>query len=465
MMKLYNTLSRQKEPLPVSDHNTVRIYTCGPTVYNFAHIGNFRTYVFEDVLIRAIKHFGQSVLHVMNITDVDDKTIKGALEKKVSLEAFTQPYRDAFFEDLATLNCIQADRTPSAVAHIPDMIALIQDLIEKQMAYQGDDGSVYFSTSAFKEYGKLSHLCLKDLQTGASERVDSDEYDKATASDFVLWKGYDKARDGEIFWESPFGKGRPGWHIECSAMALKELGPNIDIHCGGVDNIFPHHENEIAQSEAHTGCTFAKLWMHAEHLLVDGKKMSKSAGNFYTLRDLLEEGFTGEEVRFLLLGTHYKTQLNFTKEGLFAARASLQRVQDCINRVSDADETDHDNSDLFKRALNRFDDALADDLNVSEALATVFDTIREINTLIDENTLGKKDVIMKYFKTMNSVIGAFPTEPQKVDVPKHIQEALDKRDAARKAKNWVEADAMRDLIQDEGYTIIDTPKGPQAVKQ
>src|SRR3990167_5556261 len=332
-LKLYNTETRKKEEIVPSDNDKIRIYTCGPTIYDYAHIGNFRTYIFEDLLRRTLEFFDFEVLQVMNITDIDDKTIKGALKKHQSLIEYTEPYRQAFFEDITSLNVEKAEYYPKATQYTAQMIEIIKNLIAKNYAYKGSDGSIYFSIEKFKKYGRLSHLDLASLKQNAQNRINSDEYEKENASDFVLWKSYDEKRDGNIFWESPFGKGRPGWHIECSAMAIKLLGPTIDIHCGGVDNVFPHHENEIAQSESFTGKVFVRHWVHVEHLLVDHKKMSKSLGNFFTLRDLLKKGYSGREVRYLLLSTHYRTQLNFTFAGLDAARASLQRIGDFINRL------------------------------------------------------------------------------------------------------------------------------------
>ena len=274
----------------------------------------------------------------MNLTDVDDKTIRGAIAKKISLKEYTQPYRIAFFEDLKILNILPAEHYPAATDYIPEMIRLIEILLEKGYAYKNSNGSVYFQIRSFPSYGRLSHLTLEDLQANASGDNDLDEYDKENIADFVLWKSYDPSRDGNIFWDSPFGPGRPGWHIECSAMAMKILGDTIDLHCGGVDNMFPHHENEIAQSECCSGHRFVRYWLHSEHLLVDHKKMSKSLGNFYTLRDLLNRGYTGPEVRYILLSTHYRTQLNFTFEGLSAARASLQRIEDLLRRLKEIEE-------------------------------------------------------------------------------------------------------------------------------
>ena len=294
-LKLYNTETRKKVEVYPSNGQFIRLYTCGPTIYDYAHIGNFRTYVFEDLLRRTLKFFGLKVEQVMNITDVDDKIIRRANEKNMSIKEFTEIYEKTFFDDLDALNIERVEKYPRATDFIEDMIQIILSLIEKGYAYQGRDGNVYYSIDKFSTYGRLSHFKQKDLKAGGSERVVLDEYDKEDVSDFVLWKRYHPEKDGKIYWESPFGQGRPGWHIECSSMALKLLGETIDIHCGGIDNIFPHHENEIAQSEAFTGRTFSHIWTHAEHLIVNGEKMSKSLGNFYKLRDLLEKGYKMEQ--------------------------------------------------------------------------------------------------------------------------------------------------------------------------
>jgi cysteinyl-tRNA synthetase len=461
-LQLFNTFSRKKELFESIDSGKVSMYTCGPTVYNFAHIGNLRTYVFEDLLRRSLEYFGYQVTQVMNLTDVDDKTIKGAIASNQDLKSYTLPYVESFFEDLKTLNISPCEHYPAATDYIPEMIELIQDLIEKKFAYKGSDNSIYFSIEKFKAYGSLSHLKLEDLQAGASQRTASDEYDKESVSDFVLWKAYDESRDGQIFWESPFGKGRPGWHIECSCMAMKLLGESIDIHCGGVDNIFPHHENEIAQSECCTGKTFAKYWLHSEHLIVDNKKMSKSLGNFFTLRDLLEKGYSGRQVRYLLLQTHYKTQLNFTLEGLDAAESSLKRMDDFIFRLSKL--TEGDGSKAIEKSIKKqkesFKKALADDLNISVALSCVFDLIKEANQLIDEDKLSYENgqAIIQFLKDLNPVLGIFEFN-QASEIPQELQEALKKRLEARADKEWGEADRLRDFIQEKGYTIEDSPEG------
>ncbi len=476
-LKLYNTESREKEEIRPSDGRTIRMYTCGPTVYHFAHIGNFRTYVFEDLLRRAIKLFGFSIVQAMNLTDVDDKTIKGALEKKISLDAFTQPFKDAFFEDLKALGIEHVEHYPQATDYIPEMITITQRLIEKGLAYRGHDGSIYFAIAKFPSYGRLSHLHLNELKAGASKRVAADEYDKENISDFVLWKAYDRVRDGDIFWESPFGKGRPGWHIECSAMAMKLLGETIDIHVGGVDNMFPHHENEIAQSEGYTSCNFVKHWLHVEHLLVDHKKMSKSLGNFYTLRDLMNKGYAGGQVRYMLLQTHYRTQLNFTLAGLDAAAQTLTRLSDFVLRLQDIRrEKTHEALDvkkdrgfilpLLEKTTDQFMAHLADDLNISPALAAIFDMVREVNMLCDLRKIGISEAedVMDFLAKIDQVLGVLPLKPEEPALPE-LEEVLKKRETARVEKNWKLADECRDLIQSRGYIIEDTPHGVRLKKK
>lgn len=468
VLTLYNTQSRTKDALKPITPGHVKMYTCGPTVYNYAHIGNFRTYVFEDLLRRTIKFFGMKITQVMNLTDIDDKTIRGAINNNVSLGDFTKTYIDAFFADLKSLHIEPAEKYPAATDFIPDMIVLIQKLMDKGIAYKGGDGSVYYAIRKFPRYGCLSHLNLEDLKVGASERVVADEYDKDNVADFVLWKGVDAERDGNIFWESPFGRGRPGWHIECSAMAMKLLGETIDIHVGGIDNMFPHHENEIAQSEACSDKTFSNVWMHSEHLIVDNKKMSKSAGNFFTLRDLLSKGFTGTEVRYLLLQTHYKTQLNFTFAGLDAARVSLQRLQDFIFRLQHI--TGEQDSGLVEPVVERayiaFAMSLADDLNISSALAAVFEMLREINVLCDAGKVSRAEahLVLDLLKRFNEVLGILTFEKSAEDVPQDLLEALEKRNEARRMKDWASADKLRDLIAGRGYVIEDGAEGARLKK-
>lgn len=467
-LKFFNTEKREKELFRPIENDTVRMYTCGPTVYHYAHIGNFRTYIFEDLLRRTLKFFGFKVRQVMNLTDVDDKTIKGAIAKNVTLNEYTQPYIQAFFEDLKLLHIEPAEYYPAATDYIQDMIDMIQRLMDKGIAYKGGDGSIYFAINQFPRYGCLSHLKLDELQAGASERVISDEYEKDHVADFVLWKQYDPERDGKIFWESPFGPGRPGWHLECSAMAMKILGETIDIHCGGIDNMFPHHENEIAQSEAFSGKPFVRFWMHAEHLIVDNKKMSKSLGNFYTLRDLLDKGYTGLQVRYMLLQTHYKTQLNFTFLGLESVQASLQRMNDFIQRLLNY-KNEKGNifiEPLIKKSMNQFRQALADDLNISVALAVIFDLVREVNAYCDQLNISKNDAeqVIDLMRKFNSVLGLLNFEKMEEEIPQELQLALSQRIEARTTKDWAQADRLRDFITQKGYMIEDTPQGARLKK-
>jgi cysteinyl-tRNA synthetase len=464
-MKLYNTETRQKETLKPLDGKKVRLYTCGPTIYDFAHIGNFRTYVFEDVLRRAIQFFGMKVEQVMNITDLDDKTIKGAIAKGVTLKEFTEPYRVAFFEDLAVLGIEKAEHYPNATDYIPQMIGLIEMLLKNGHAYRNK--SIYFSIRKFSKYGRLSHFKMEDLKVNASGENEADEYDKENISDFVLWKAYDSERDGNIYWESPFGKGRPGWHIECSAMATSLLGPSIDIHCGGVDNMFPHHENEIAQSECCTGVQFVHIWLHSDHLVVDGKKMSKSLGNFFTLRQLLQKGYTGQEIRYLLLSHHYRTQLNFTFAGLDGARASIYRIRDLLERLQSVTATGSLTiSSLLEAKDREFRAGMADDLNTSVALAALFELLRELNVLFDGGKLSftDADAALKLLKEWDKVLGLIFIEA-KEEVPAAVQALFEKRLLARKEKNYALSDELKLQIGHAGYLVEDTPTGGRLKKK
>lgn len=466
-LKLYNTETRIHEEVKPAFGDTLLMYTCGPTVYNFAHIGNFRTYVFEDLLRRSVQFFHMKIKQVMNLTDIDDKTIKGALQQGITLSEYTTPYINAFFEDLGSLGIQKAEEYPAATDYIEDMITIIQRLMDKGVAYAGSDGSIYFRIESFPSYGRLSHLPLCTLKAGASNRVSADEYDKDQISDFVLWKAYDSQRDGAIFWDSPFGKGRPGWHIECSAMAMKILGESIDIHVGGVDNMFPHHENEIAQCEAFSDRTFVRHWLHAEHLLVDHKKMSKSLGNFYTVRDLLQKGYTGRQIRYMLLQTHYRTQLNFTLEGLDGAGTSVQRILDFAERLQGLQGPEHLNHALpiMQKCIEGFTAALADDLNISVALSCLFDMIREINSLCDQGKVGQKEgqKLLEKLHHLDTVLGILSLEEEE-EIPAPLLEALEKRVQARLDKNWKLADEYRDWILNQGYKIEDSPKGARLKK-
>jgi len=457
---LFNTLIRKKEKFNPIDIGRVRMYTCGPTVYDYAHIGNFRAFIFEDLLKRWLEYLGFKVTHVMNITDIDDKTIKRSKEKKISLQQFTEFYLKAFFEDIKTLNIKPADHYPKATEHISEMVSLIKKLICDGFAYQSEEKSVYFAIKKFKKYGKLSNLQINNLKVG--NRVKSDEYEKEQAQDFVLWKTW-IPEDGEVYWETEVGKGRPGWHIECSAMAMKYLGETFDIHCGGVDNIFPHHENEIAQSEAVTGKTFVNYWLHNEHLLVEGRKMSKKSGNFYTLRDLLKQNIDPIAIRFLLLSTHYRAQFNFTFEALEGSRRAVERLRNFIRRLYDANGQNSEGKveDATNNIKTKFCSTLDDDLNVSGMLAVLFDFVREINNLLDMkmvcNEEAKKIIlIMKEFDSVLGVIGKVDVD---TSLPMDILVLIKQRDEARKLKNWKRSDEIRDQLKKIGIIIEDTSQG------
>ncbi|MBI3901103.1 MAG: cysteine--tRNA ligase [Chlamydiia bacterium] len=465
IMKLYNSETRQKEEAVFGNDGIVRMYICGPTIYDFAHIGNFRTYLFEDLLRRTLKFFGYRVIQTMNITDVDDKTIRGATEKKVQLREYTDPFRKAFFEDLKTLNIEPVEHYLDATDYIPEMIRLIEILLEKGYAYQSANGSIYFKIQQFPSYGRLAHLQLNGQECCSGH--EADEYGKESIADFVLWKAYDPERDGVIYWESPFGKGRPGWHIECSAMAMKSLGETIDIHCGGIDNLFPHHENEIAQSECCTGKRFVRYWLHSEHLLVNHQKMSKSLGNFYTLRDLLNKGYLGIEVRFHLISSHYRTQLNFSFQGLDSARASLARIKAYVLRLKELSQQTSTRScsptgveEILKQADLAFRESLADDLNISAALGVFFDLIREINALADAGKVGVKEALaaLALWDEWNLVFGFLLKDPSE-DIPEEVVELLKQRDSARRSRNFSLSDELRYAIEQKGYWVEDTPTG------
>ncbi len=456
----FNTLTRSKERFVPLEEGKVRIYTCGPTVYDFAHIGNFRTFVFQDLLRRWLEYRRFKVIQVMNITDVDDKTIKGARKKNVPLREYTNYYLKAFFEDIKALNIERAEYYPRATKHIAEMVELIKRLMEKGYAYRGEDGSIYYDISKFKDYGKLSKLKIEELKPGA--RVKVDEYGKEEARDFALWKAWDE-EDGEVFWETEIGKGRPGWHIECSTMAMKYLGETIDIHSGGVDLIFPHHENEIAQSEAATGKPFARYWLHSEHLLVEGKRMAKRYGNFYTLRDLMAKGYDPMAIRYLLMSTHYRQQLNFTFEGLEAAKGAVDRLRTFVRRLLEADGEGCGEKikSLMVEVQRRFEEAMDDDLNINVALAALFDFVRDVNKLMDENKLSKQEAdeiynLMMRFDKVLGVIGEVKAEEK---LPPEVEELIKKREEARKAKDWATADKIRNQLKAMGIILEDTPQG------
>ncbi len=462
--RIYNTMSRTKEELRPIDGRQVRMYTCGPTVYNYAHIGNFRAYMFEDLLRRYIKFCGFEVVQVQNLTDVDDKTIRASIEQGLPLKEYTKKYIDAFFDDLAKLNIEPAEHYPAATNYIPEMIALIEKLFEKGYAYQSADGSVYYSIDKFAEYGKLAHLDREGMQSGA--RVDQDEYDKDNAADFALWKAY-VPEDGDVVWDSPWGRGRPGWHIECSAMSMKLLGESFDIHTGGVDNIFPHHEDEIAQSEAATGKPYSKYWMHCGYLVVDGKKMSKSLGNFHTLREVLDMGYSGREVRYELLSGHYRQSLNFAFKSLDANRAALKRLDEFSANIKEAGGSETEAGELPEWAANtraKFAGAMDDDMNISGAMAVLFDTVHAGNKAMTESVVSEKQAraVSNLWGELDAVLGIL--EAPEEEVSAEVAALLEARTVARTEKNWAESDRIRDALAELGWTVKDTPEGPKLRK-
>jgi cysteinyl-tRNA synthetase len=456
----FNTLTRKKENFKPLEATQVKMYTCGPTVYDFAHIGNFRAFLFEDLLKRWMIQQGFKVTHVMNLTDIDDKTIKGSQKLGVPLRQFTDFYVKAFFEDIKALNIELADIYPKATDHIPEMVDLIKMLLKKGYAYRGEDGSIYFSVCKFSDYGKMSKIKVDELKAGA--RISQDEYTKEEAQDFAVWKAW-APEDGDVYWETELGKGRPGWHIECSAMSMKYLGETFDIHCGGVDNMFPHHENEIAQSEAATGKKFVNYWLHNEHLLVEGKKMSKRLGNYYTLRDLLAKGYDPIVIRYLLMATHYRQQFNFTFEGLEAAKGAVDRLKNFVRRLHDADGKDSDGkvAAFIEKTDVCFAGSMDDDLNIGIALASLFDFVREINNLLDSNSVSKAEAadvggLMMKFDSVLGIVGKVEVEEA---LAPDIDVLVQKREVARRAKNWKEADAIRAKLKTMGIILEDTAQG------
>ena len=465
-MKVFNSLTRREESLAPLADNTVRFYTCGPTVYNFAHIGNFRAYTFEDILRRVIQFNGMKVKQVMNLTDVDDKTIRGANAAGIALTDYTKTYKDAFFADLQKLNIQPAEVYPAATDHIPEMIALVEKLVEKGVAYKSDDGSVYFAVTKFPGYGKLAHIDFDNQRTGA--RCAADEYDKENVGDFALWKAWEES-DGPVGWDSPWGRGRPGWHIECSAMSMKYLGETFDLHTGGIDNLFPHHENEIAQAEAATGKEFVKTWMHCAHLKVNGEKMSKSAGNFFTLRDLLEKGWSGREIRYVLVNAHYRQGLNFAFTALEDARKSLERIDRCVDALAAAANgaAAGETPEWAAKCLDDFSAAVNDDLNTPKAFAALFELVRHANAQLQGGLPPAQAAsVLDVFKRMDSVLGViFFGKAAKAEVPSEIQALLDQRAEARKAKNWAESDRLRDAIAAAGWLVKDSKDGQSVTKK
>ena len=433
------------------------MYTCGPTVYHFVHIGNFRTFLFQDLLRRYIQYKGFTLKHVMNITDVEDKIIARAKEEGVPIGEYTKLYEEAFYEDMALLRIQRPEIKPRATEHIPEMLDLMTELQTKDYTYTSE-GSTYYRVRKFEGYGKLARM--QSDEHFLSEQSEEDDRAKEHPHDFVLWKG---RKEGETYWDSPFGPGRPGWHLECSAMSMKYLGESFDIHCGGVDLIFPHHENEIAQSEAATGKPFVKHWVHAAFLIVEGQKMSKSLGNFFTLRDLMGRGCSPLALRYLLLSVHYRKQLNFTFDGVEQAGKAIERVNGFLLRVREIPDEASENPDLTKRveeARSGFEKALDSDLNTSAALAAVFELVKEGNLLLEKKTVGEanKKQILEFFRDVNKVFDVFQVEETVLE-DETIVQLIEERVAARRNKDFQRADEIRDLLEGRGVLLEDTTEG------
>jgi cysteinyl-tRNA synthetase len=472
MLKFFNTLSRQVEEFHPIKENKVRMYICGPTVWNFAHIGNFRTFIFGDTLRRYLKFKGYAVTHVFNLTDVDDRIINEANTRGISIDEFTAPYIQYFWEDFDALGLERPEITPRATHHVSEMIDIISKLLANGHAYESE-GSIYYRIAAFPEYGKLSKISFSGNKAGGSERVDTDKYDKEDARDFALWKLV--GENDQPGWDAPFGRGRPGWHIECSAMAMKYLGETFDLHAGGMDLQFPHHENEIAQSEGSTGKQFANYWVHSEFLKIDDATMSKSKGNFFTFRDLREQGYSPLAIRYLLLSVPYRTQLNFTFEGLQGAESTTERLRNFRRLVAEAkcaspsvSKGDSERLDvspsrkcgLVQTALEKFEAAMDDDLNTASALAAIHDMVREINTLLANYELRSDDqaAVLAAVAKFDSVLGIFGLEDEGI-LDDDIEKLITERQEARRNRNFARSDEIRDLLAEKGIILEDTRDG------
>ena len=456
-MKFYNSLTRKKEKFIPIKKGMVGLYTCGPTVYDYSHIGNFRTFLFEDLLKRVLLAFNYEVYHVMNITDVDDKTIKKSNDENVKLSEITKKYTESFLKDLSLLRIKKADEYPLATDHINEMIEIIKVLIEKKYAYISKDGSVFFKISKYTEYGRL----VKLSQTTKIEKIQlSDEYDLDSANDFALWKSY-KEEDGDVAWNSPWGKGRPGWHIECSAMSTKYLGEYFDIHCGGIDNKFPHHENELAQSVCALNTKFVNFWLHSEFLTIEGKKMSKSLNNYYVISDLVKNGFSYEDFRFIILSAHYRSKVNFSLKRKDEAKSAIGRIEEFRQRLLDLSKTI---SEKLPKEADDFNDALQDDLDTPKALAVFFNWIRLTNQKIDKKIFTKQEAeagnrFIEYFNSIFAILD------NKNKLPDEVKLLVDSRENHRKNKEWQKSDLIRDKLLSMGWKLKDTPNGPKITKK
>ncbi|MFA6520240.1 MAG: cysteine--tRNA ligase [Candidatus Paceibacterota bacterium] len=448
-MQFYNTLTRTKEDFTPKNPPNVTFYSCGPTVYNYPHIGNYRAYVFADTLKRVLLYHGYNVKHIMNLTDIDDKTIRESQKEGKTLKEFTEFYSEEFFKDVKTLNILPPEKFTKATEYVDEMVKIIQKLLENGIAYKSEDGSVYYNIKKFPNYGKLSHLVLDEQKENAAGRIKTDEYEKENAQDFALWKSWDE-KDGDVFWETELGKGRPGWHIECSAMSMKNLGEEIDLHTGGVDNIFPHHENEIAQSEGATGKPFVKYWMHNEWVLVDQKKMAKSFDNFYTLRDLINRGINPLAYRFWLLMANYRTRVNFVWEALEGAETALKRLQGLYLALGN----EHGKVSLDYQS--KFKSFVEDDLDTPRAVALLWDVIKD-ETL---SPVDKKATILDFDK----VFGLGFENLKEEIVPEEVLKLVEERKQARENKDFTKSDELRKEINSLGYEVKDTSEGQKVSK-
>lgn len=461
MLRFHNTLSNKLEEFHPLKDGEVKMYICGPTVWNFAHIGNFRTFVFGDVLRRYLKFKGFNLTHVMNLTDVDDRIIDEAAKQKITIDEMTAPFITAFWEDCDALGIERPEIAPRATEHIEEMIEIISTLLENGKAYESD-GSIYFRISAFPEYGKLSKIKFEGNIVGGSERIDTDKYEKEDARDFALWKLV--GEDETPGWDAPFGRGRPGWHIECSAMSMKYLGETFDIHAGGIDLQFPHHENEIAQSEGATGKLFSKYWLHGEFLKIENEKMSKSLGNDFTLRDILNRGFDPLAIRYLLLSVPYSKQLNFTFEGLKGATATVERLRQFRRLVSEAKTSDDSDANIktsVENSLAEFEVAMDDDLNTSVALAAIHNLVREVNSVLADGKLSEADkiAVLGAIEKFDSVLGIFGAAEEAEMLDAEVEALIEERQEARRQRNFARSDEIRDLLAEKGIILEDTKDG------
>ncbi len=453
-VKFYNTLTRKKEIFTPIDKKGVTFYSCGPTVYNYPHIGNYRAYIFADTLKRVLEYTGYNVKHIMNLTDIDDKTIRDSQKEGKTLKEFTEFYTEEFFKDIKSLNIIPPKKFTKATDYIDEMVKIIEELLKNGLAYKSEDGSAYYNIKKFPTYGKLSGLVLEEQKENASGRIKTDEYGKDNAQDFALWKAWDE-KDGDVFWETSLGKGRPGWHIECSAMSIANLGEQIDIHTGGVDNIFPHHENEIAQSEGATGKPFVKYWMHNEFLLVDSNKMAKSAKNFYTLRDIIERGIDPVAYRFWLLMANYRTRINFVWEALEGAETALKRLYGLYSALGEAN-----GGQIHAESQIRFKEFIEDDLDTPRALTILWDVLKDEAI----SPADKKATVLDFDQVLGLGFADAEKKVKNIKIPEKVKLLVGEREQARLKKDFKKSDELRKEINHLGYEVKDTSEGQKVSK-